>query len=164
MIKILHKEVSPFVTNCYLVIDEETSHAALVDPGDEPDLLSQFVEEAGVEVQYILATHCHLDHVSAAAEMKKRLNVEFMACEKDNFLLDTLTETCRLYGLDPVEPPSIDRALDGGDELILGKSKLHFLNAPGHSPGSLLIQAEDKDLLVGDVLFAGSIGRTDLPC
>jgi glyoxylase-like metal-dependent hydrolase (beta-lactamase superfamily II) len=145
------------------VIDEKTSHAALVDPGDEADLLSQFVEEAGAEVQFILATHCHLDHVSAAAEMKKRLNVDFLACEKDQFLLDTMTETCRLYGLEPAEAPVIDRVLDHGDELNLGKSTLQFLGAPGHSPGSLLIQAGEEDVIVGDVLFAGSIGRTDLP-
>ncbi len=163
MIKIMHREVSPFLSNCYLVIDAETSQAALVDPGDDPDLLTEFIEEAGVEVKYIMATHGHVDHVGAAAEMSKRLGKGFMANREDEFLLEALPETCRLYGLKPTEVPRIETALCGGDELPLGKETLRFYHAPGHSPGSLLIMAGGMDLLVGDVLFAGSIGRTDLP-
>jgi glyoxylase-like metal-dependent hydrolase (beta-lactamase superfamily II) len=163
MIKIRHIEVSPFMTNCYLLIDEATTQAALVDPGDEPARIMQMIEEAGAEVKYLLATHGHVDHVAAAAEMKDRLGLDFMICEQDRFLLEALPETCRMYGLHSCEPPAIDRALNGGDTLPLGESTLAFFHAPGHSPGSLLIQAGETDVVVGDVLFAGSIGRTDLP-
>ncbi|MFH2002532.1 MAG: MBL fold metallo-hydrolase [Planctomycetota bacterium] len=163
MIKITHKEVSPFGTNCYLVKDEATSEAALVDPGDEAEALMRFINEADVKVKYILATHCHVDHVSAASEMMKKLGLGFMACDKDRFLLETLADTCRMYGLRPSEPPVITRKIEDGDTLPLGKSTLRFHHAPGHSPGSMLIQAGEEDLIVGDVLFAGSIGRTDLP-
>ncbi len=163
MVKIKHIEVSPFMTNCYLVIDEASSTAALVDPGDDPDLITGFIEDQGVKVVHLMATHCHVDHVGAAAEMAKRLDLGFMACEEDRFLLDSLPETCRMYGLKSAEVPKIERALRGGDELTLGDEKLILWHAPGHSPGSLIVQAGEKDLIVGDVLFAGSIGRTDLP-
>ena len=163
MIKIMHREVSPFLSNCYLAIDEATRKAALIDPGDEADTLSKFVEEAGVEVVYLLATHGHVDHVGAAAEMSRRLGLGLMACKEDEFLLDALPETCRLYGLNPAEAPTIANGLRDGDTLPLGDETLSFLHAPGHSPGSLLIKAGDGDLIVGDVLFAGSVGRTDLP-
>lgn len=163
MIKVKHLEVSPFMTNCYLLTDEATSQAALVDPGDEPDRIMALIEEAGVEVKYLLATHGHVDHVSAVPEMKKRLGLPLMASKEDLFLIETLGETCRLYGLKPVEPFEIEHPLKGGEELTLGESVLRFHPAPGHSPGSLLIQAGEEDIIVGDVLFAGSIGRTDLP-
>jgi hydroxyacylglutathione hydrolase len=163
MIKIVHREVSPFLSNAYLVIDEATKKAALIDPGDEADTLSEFVVQAGVEVVYLLATHGHVDHVGAAAEMSRMLGLGFMACREDEFLLDALPETCRLYGLNPAETPTIAQELRGGDELPLGEETLAFLHAPGHSPGSVLIRAGEGDLIVGDVLFAGSVGRTDLP-
>lgn len=163
MIKITHTEVSPFMTNCYLVKDEATSEAALVDPGDDAEILIRFIDDANVKVKYILATHCHVDHISATSEMMKHLDLEFFACEEDQFLIDGLEGTCRMYGLRQPEPPTIGRNIQSGDTLPLGESTLTFHHAPGHSPGSMLIQAGDEDLIVGDVLFAGSIGRTDLP-
>jgi glyoxylase-like metal-dependent hydrolase (beta-lactamase superfamily II) len=163
MIKIMHREVSPFVTNCYLVIDTASSHAALVDPGDDPEVLMKMIEQAKAEVKYLLATHCHVDHIGAAAEMAKRLNLGLMACERDAFLLQALPDVCNMYGLKVVEIPTIEINIDEGDELTLGESRLRFLKTPGHSPGSLVIRVNDTDLLAGDVLFAGSIGRADLP-
>lgn len=163
MIKITHREVSLFVTNCYLLVDEATKAAALVDPGDEAERLLQLIEEAGARVEYVLATHCHVDHVGDAKVMKERLGVPFMACEEDQFLLDSLADVCRMYGLENKIAAQIDKPIRHGDELALGESTLKFHHAPGHSPGSMLIQAGDEDVIVGDVLFAGSIGRTDLP-
>jgi hydroxyacylglutathione hydrolase len=163
MIKILHTEVSPFMTNAYLAVDEETSQAALVDPGDDPDLLSRLIEEAKVEVKYLLATHGHLDHMSAAAEMGRRLKLGFMAHEEDRFLVDQLPESCRRFGLPEAEVPIIEKTLEHGDELPLGNTFLRFLHAPGHSPGSVLVCVGEADVISGDVLFAGSIGRADLP-
>jgi glyoxylase-like metal-dependent hydrolase (beta-lactamase superfamily II) len=163
MIKILHAEVSPFMTNAYLVKDEDTSQAALVDPGDDPDILSRLIEGAEADVKYLIATHGHLDHMSAAAEMARRLNLGFMAHEEDRFLIESLPESCRRFGLPEAEVPEIARTLAHGDELPLGNTTLRFLHAPGHSPGSVLVCAGEADVIGGDVLFAGSIGRTDLP-
>ena len=163
MVEIMHREVSPFLSNCYLVIDGKGREAALVDPGDEPDLIERFVREAGVTVRYLLATHGHVDHVGAAAEMARRLGLGFMLNPKDAFLLEALPETAARFGLGPVEIPEIDRPLAHGDTLPLGDTVLEILEAPGHSPGSVLVKAGPRDLLSGDVLFAGSVGRTDLP-
>lgn len=163
MIKIKHVEISPFLTNCYLAIDKGTSQAALIDPGDEPDVISRFIEQAGVEVKYLLATHGHVDHVGAACEMSKRLGLGLHASPMDAVLMEKIPEACRMYGLKSVDPPTIEHELNNGDELPLGEERLGFLHAPGHSPGSMIIQAGDRDLIVGDVIFARSIGRTDLP-
>ena len=163
MVKIMHREVSPFLSNCYLVIDESSREAALVDPGDEPDLIERFVKDAGARVRYLMATHGHVDHVGAAAETARRLGLGFMLNRKDAFLLDALPETAARFGLGPVEIPEIAQGLEHGDALPLGDTVLEILEAPGHSPGSVLIKAGREDLLSGDVLFAGSVGRTDLP-
>jgi len=163
MIKISHIEVSPFATNCFLVMDEQSKKAALIDPGDSPDEILGMIERNSAEVVYIMATHCHLDHISAAMEMTQKLNLGFMANEKDKPILDVLTESCVNYGLKPAIAPKIAQNLDHGDELQLGNETLKIFHVPGHSPGSVAIQAGGEDIIVGDLVFAGSIGRTDLP-
>ncbi len=163
MITIYSRAVSAFATNCFLIVEKDGKEAALVDPGGDPDILSGMIEEAGVEVKYMLATHCHLDHIGAAAEMGRRLGTGLMAPEKDVFLLDYMESACQLYGLPPVEKPDVASFVEPGSTLPLGQSSLSFIEGPGHTPGSLLILADGKDLFAGDVMFMGSVGRTDLP-
>jgi len=163
MAKIYTTEVSEFCTNSYLVVGEGDAEAALIDPGDAPDTLTAMIRKADVEVKYLIATHCHLDHIGAAAEMARRLDLGLLAGGDDQFLLDRVDESCAMFGLPPVEKPEIARTLDDGMELTLGGSTLRFRSAPGHSPGSFVIFVDEKDVIVGDVLFQGSVGRTDLP-
>ncbi len=163
MVKIYTTEVSDFCTNSYLVVGEGEKEAALIDPGDAPDTLSAMIRRAEVDVKYLIATHCHLDHIGAAAEMARRFDLGLIAGRDDQFLLDRLDESCAMFGLPPVEKPAISEYLEDNMELPLGGSTLRFRNAPGHSPGSFIIFADDKDIIVGDVLFQGSVGRTDLP-
>jgi glyoxylase-like metal-dependent hydrolase (beta-lactamase superfamily II) len=161
MAEIYSTTVSDFMTNSYLVVAD--GEAALVDPGDDADKLSAMIARSGAEVKYLLATHCHIDHIGGAAEMARRLGLELMAGEKDEFLLDKLEETCTLFGLPQKEKPSVGTYLEDGMELALGGSTLRFMSAPGHSPGSHVIVVDTNDIIVGDVLFQGSVGRTDLP-
>lgn len=163
MATIFSREVGAFGTNCFLIVGEGGKEAALVDPGGEPDTLTAMIEQSGAEVKYLLATHCHLDHIGAAAEMSRRLGLGLMASEKDLFLLDYLEEACSLYGIAPVEKPEVKTFLEPDTVLTLGESSMSFISGPGHTPGSLLILADGKDLLAGDVLFMGGVGRTDLP-
>lgn len=163
MAKIYTTEVSDFCTNSYLVVGNGDKEAALIDPGSAPDTLSAMIRKADVTVKYLIATHCHLDHIGGAAEMARRLDLGLLAGKDDQFLLDRLDESCAMFGLPPVEKPEIARYLEDGMELALGGSTLRFKSAPGHSPGSFVILVDDKDIIVGDVLFQGSVGRTDLP-
>jgi len=163
MAKIDSIEVSVFCTNSFLVTAEGGKEAALIDPGDDPDALDAMIRESGAEVKYLIATHCHLDHIGAAAEMSRRLDLGLMAGREDEFLLDRIDDSCALFGLPPVEKPSIASYLDEGMELPLGGSVLRFRRAPGHTPGSFVVFADGTDVVVGDVIFQGSVGRTDLP-
>ena len=151
MAKIYTTEVSDFCTNSYLVVGEGDAEAALIDPGDAADTLTAMIRRAGVTVKYLIATHCHLDHIGAAAEMARRLDLGLLAGGDDQFLLDRLDESCAMFGLSPVEKPEIARTLEDGMELPLGGSTLRFRSAPGHSPGSFVIFVDDKDVIVGSV-------------
>jgi len=163
MAKILSAEVSAFSSNSYLVIEDKGAEAALIDPGGDPDIISAMIEKSGATVKYLLATHCHIDHIGAAAEMSRRLGLGLMAGKEDEILLGShLNEAPGLFGLPPVEPPEITAYLDRELELRLGDTLLTFLPAPGHSPGSHIIRVDRDVIIVGDVLFRGSVGRTDL--
>ncbi len=163
MSEVLSIEVSAFCTNSFLVIGEGGAESALIDPGDNPEELSAMIERSGTEVKALLATHCHLDHIGAAAEMSKRLGLGLMAVKEDEFLLDRIEESCAMFGLPPVEKPEIKDYLVEGAEIPIGGSTVAVRLAPGHSPGSCIFVVDGKDIVVGDVLFQGSVGRTDLP-
>jgi glyoxylase-like metal-dependent hydrolase (beta-lactamase superfamily II) len=163
MAKVDSIEVSVFCTNCFLVVGKGGAEAALIDPGDDPDAIDAMIKRSGAAVKYLIATHCHLDHIGAAAEMSRRLGIGLMAGREDEFLLDRIDDSCALFGLPPVEKPSIETYIEEGMELPLGESFLAFRNAPGHTPGSFVVVADNADAVVGDVIFQGSVGRTDLP-
>ena len=156
--------VTPFQQNCTLLWCETTKKAAVIDPGGDLDRIRQAVAESNVQVEKIILTHGHIDHAGGAAELRDALGVPVEGPhEADRFLLDRLEESGRAYGI-PARPVAPDRWLDEGDTVSVGALSLHVLHCPGHSPGSVvLVSPEQRFAIVGDVLFQGSVGRTDLP-
>ncbi|WP_435626812.1 MBL fold metallo-hydrolase [Candidatus Ferrigenium straubiae] len=157
--------VTPFEQNCTLLWCEKTRHGAVVDPGgDVPRILAAIAEE-GVTVDKLLITHGHIDHAGAAAELAKKLNVQIEGPHADDaFLLDELPRQSQRYGFPLAAPFTPSRWLKDGDSIQIGEEKLTVLHTPGHTPGHVVFFAPNVNLaLVGDVLFRGSIGRTDFP-
>lgn len=157
--------VTPYQQNCSILCCEQTGKAAIVDPGGEIERILQAVEQAGVEVEKILVTHGHLDHAGAVAELAERLGVPIEGPHReDAFWIDRLGEQGRSMGFPPSRPFTPDRWLEDGDTVTIGKTVLQVLHCPGHTPGHVVFfSPEARFAVVGDVLFQGSIGRTDFP-
>jgi hydroxyacylglutathione hydrolase len=158
--------VTPFQQNCTLLWDEETKKGAVVDPGGDLERIEAAIAKVGLDVQKVLLTHGHIDHAGAAAEFKERhggLPIEGPHLA-DKFLLDGLAEQGAMFGLDGARSVTPDRWLSEGDTVEVAGARFSVLHCPGHSPGSVvLFNADQRFALVGDVLFRGSIGRTDFP-
>lgn len=157
--------VTSFEQNCTLLWCEKTRHGAVVDPGgDVPRILAAITEE-GVTVDKLLVTHGHIDHAGAAAELAKKLNVQIEGPHADDaFLLDELPRQSQRYGFPLAASFTPSRWLKDGDSVQIGEEKLTVLHTPGHTPGHVVFFNPTANLaLVGDVLFRGSIGRTDFP-
>jgi hydroxyacylglutathione hydrolase len=163
-LQVLVETVGPFGENTYFLIDEESKETVLVDPGDEAARLLRIVRRQQLVVRYILNTHGHLDHVCAVAEMKAATQAPFYVHRADVPLVEALPEQAALFGLVPPAVPKIDGYLAEGDTFTFGKGpeRIDVLETPGHTPGGVTLRVGDH-LFVGDTLFAGSIGRTDLP-
>lgn len=157
--------VTPFAQNCTLVWCSQTRLGALIDPGGEPDKLLAKAQELGVTISAIWLTHGHLDHVGATGELKNRLGVPVIGPHKDDdFWLSRLEDQARMFGFPEPVPFSPDRYLEQGDTLTLGEETFEVLHCPGHTPGHVvLFNPKAQWAQVGDVLFKGSIGRTDFP-
>jgi glyoxylase-like metal-dependent hydrolase (beta-lactamase superfamily II) len=157
--------VTPFQQNCTLLWCESTKRAVVVDPGGDLDVIRRAIADAQVTVEKIWITHGHIDHAGGAAELKESLGVPIEGPHRaDRFLLEHLAESARAYGLDGARDLTPDRWLEEGDEVEVGELVLSVLHCPGHSPGSIaFFNAAQRFAIVGDVLFRGSIGRTDLP-
>jgi glyoxylase-like metal-dependent hydrolase (beta-lactamase superfamily II) len=157
--------VTPFQQNCTLLWNDQTKKGAVIDPGGDLDRIRQAIAETGVSVEKILLTHGHIDHAGGAAELKEELGVPVEGPhEADRFLLDHLPEAGRGYGFAGVRAVTPDRWLQEGDTVTVGDLTLDVLHCPGHSPGSVVFVASGQRFaIVGDVLFQGSVGRTDLP-
>ncbi len=156
--------VTPFQQNCTLLWSDRTKAGAVIDPGGDLDRIRQVIAETGVTVEKILLTHGHIDHAGGAAELKDELGVAIEGPhEADRFLLDRLPETGRGYGIE-ARAVTPDRWLQEGDTVTVGGISLEVLHCPGHSPGSVVfVNPAQRFAIVGDVLFQGSVGRTDLP-
>lgn len=157
--------VTPLQQNCTLLFDDATKRAAVVDPGGDVPRILEAVASVGVTVETILITHGHIDHAGGAAELKDALGVPVVGPHQaDRFLLDRLPETGLSFGIAGARALVPDRWLQEGDTVDVAGVTLSVLHCPGHSPGSVVfVAAEQRFALVGDVLFRGSIGRTDLP-
>ncbi|MER2266015.1 MBL fold metallo-hydrolase [Methylobacterium oxalidis] len=158
--------VTPFQQNCTLIWDEASKVGAVVDPGGDLDRIEAAIREQGLTIEKILLTHGHIDHAGGAAELRERLGgvpIEGPH-EADRFLLDSLPETGAGYGIQGARAVTPDRWLVEGDAVGVGPLVFDILHAPGHSPGSVVFVSRDaRFALVGDVVFKGSVGRTDLP-
>jgi hydroxyacylglutathione hydrolase len=156
--------VTPFQQNCTLLWCEKTKKAAVVDPGGDLDNIREAIAQSGVTVEKIILTHGHIDHAGGAAELREELGVQIEGPhEADRFLLDRLAEQGQAYGF-PARAVTPDRWLNESDTVMVGDLTLDVLHCPGHSPGSVVLVSKDQRFaLVGDVLFQGSVGRTDLP-
>lgn len=157
--------VTPFEQNCSLIWDAATRQAAVVDPGGDVDDILMEITARELKVEKLLLTHGHIDHVGGAAALAARLNVPVEGPQReDAFWLDQLPEQCRMFGFPDTPALQPDRWLEDGDTVMVGNEILEVVHAPGHTPGHVcFIHKPSKLALVGDVLFAGSIGRTDFP-
>ncbi|MFN0190767.1 MAG: MBL fold metallo-hydrolase [Aestuariivirga sp.] len=158
-------QVTPFQQNCSIVFDAESKKGAVVDPGGDLDTIRGAIEKTGVSIEKILLTHGHIDHAGGAAELRDLLGVKIEGPHKaDDFLLQGLPESGARYGMLTARALTPDLWLEEGDTVEVGGLRFSVIEAPGHSPGSVvLFEAENKFALMGDVLFQGSVGRTDFP-
>jgi hydroxyacylglutathione hydrolase len=157
--------VTPFEQNCTLIWCSATQKAVVIDPGGDVPKIQAAIKQAGVTVEKIWLTHGHIDHVGGAAELREALGVPIEGPHlADKFLLDNVVESGARFGLTGVRNFAPDRWLDEGDKVEIGELSFDILHCPGHSPGSVVFYSKELHFAhVGDVLFAGSVGRTDLP-
>jgi glyoxylase-like metal-dependent hydrolase (beta-lactamase superfamily II) len=160
--RITSQVVGPFQENYYLVVDETTQRAVLVDPGAEGERILRAIAASGATLDAIWLTHAHIDHVGAIAAVKRVHDVPVYLHPADLPLYERAGWQAAQYGLPFDEPPAPDRELADGDILRVGDQEFTVLHTPGHAPGHCVFEGNGV-LLGGDLLFAGSIGRTDLP-
>ncbi|MDP9066937.1 MAG: MBL fold metallo-hydrolase [Actinomycetota bacterium] len=158
-----HFEVGPLACNCYVVGDPESRRAIVIDPGGDAEVLARSLRSHHLNVTAIVATHAHFDHLLAAESLRQLTGAPFYMHDADKPLLDWYQESGRMFlGLDLGPPPEIDTPALEGDLVVAGAVALEVIHTPGHSPGSITLASDDV-LFSGDTLFAGSIGRSDLP-
>lgn len=163
-IKALVNPVTPFAQNAPIIFCSETNKCAFVDPGGDADFLLQIAKDNNLIPEKILLTHGHADHAGAAMEIAQILNIKIEGPHKeDKFLLDSLQSQGEMFGMQ-ARNCMPDKWLEDGDIVIVGNSVLDVIFTPGHTPGHVIFFSNESNLaLVGDVIFRGSIGRTDLP-
>jgi hydroxyacylglutathione hydrolase len=167
----IHRTAAPpFFENSFLVSCDETREAVLIDPGDGVDALIETASSRKLRVTKILLTHAHLDHITGVGQAKAALGVPVWLHKEDLFLYDSIVEQGRMFGLDLQRQPAIDHFYAPNERLSVGRLVVDVRHTPGHCPGGVCLAvgradapADARELFVGDTLFAGSIGRTDLP-
>jgi glyoxylase-like metal-dependent hydrolase (beta-lactamase superfamily II) len=162
------RAVEPFLKNGFVLGCEQTREAVIIDPGDEVDELLAIVSAQRLDVKHILLTHAHVDHVSGIARAHAALDAPIYLHPADRFLYEAAVEQARFFGLSVDPPPPVDRSYADHPEIAFGRYSIRVHKTPGHSPGGVCLQVgpagqNGMQLFVGDTLFAGSIGRTDLP-
>ena len=156
--------VGPLQCNCSVVGDERTREAMVIDPGDDIDQVLAIVQQHGLTVKQIVITHAHIDHIGGAAKLKRLTGAPVLLNSNDQMLLKMLDVQASWIGMRPPEETAIDASISTGDKLQAGSIVADVLHTPGHTEGSVCLYFQDEQkLLAGDTLFAGSIGRTDLP-
>ena len=152
----------PFVENCFVAHDPETLDAVIIDPGDNAGRILRTVEQLGAKPLAVLLTHAHVDHAGAAGEILEKHAIPFLVHEEDQEWLDQLPAQARMFGVRAKPAPKPTGYFKDGETLTFGSIALKVIHTPGHTAGGVCFHA-GKVLFAGDTLFAGSIGRTDLP-
>lgn len=159
-----HLVVGPLGCNCYIVGDSETNEALIIDPGGDPHIILEALAVRGLTPVAQVATHAHFDHVLAADAIRERTGAPFLLHADDSGVLAWMQESLQFFlGIEGPPPPQVDGSPGGGESIEVGAVQLEVIHTPGHSPGSITLHVADVAVFVGDVLFAGSVGRTDLP-
>jgi hydroxyacylglutathione hydrolase len=158
---------SPFSENTYIVWDEETGEAAVIDPGCvdpfEESEIETFISSKELKIKYLINTHCHIDHIFGCKFIKEKYSAVYYAPEKDMPLIQHADKQAATFGMDIDTPPDPDKFLDENEVLEIGKWKMNLLFTPGHTPGEYCLYFPEAGFCItGDVLFQNSIGRTDL--
>lgn len=157
--------VTPFAQNCSLIWDPDTLTGALVDPGGDVEKLYSAVQQHKVNIDKVILTHGHLDHVGGTVAVAAHYQVPIIGPHKgDEFWLQSLMQQSQMFGFPPAQPFSPNRWLEHNDTITLGKLTIDVIHCPGHTPGHVaLVERTSNKAIVGDIIFAGSIGRTDFP-
>lgn len=156
--------VGPFQENCYIVGDEESNAGAVVDPGDEAPRIALLVEKTGLEIGSIILTHAHIDHVGAVAGLVEEYGCPVLLHAEAEPMLQQVPTQAMMMGVKFGRVPTVDRYIEEDEVLEVGGLRLRSLYTPGHAPGHLSFYEESEGVVIsGDALFAGSVGRVDLP-
>jgi len=153
--------VGQLEVNCYIVADERSDEAIIIDPGDEFERIAELIDSLGIKPTRILFTHAHYDHVCAGKELQERYRCDILMHEDENGTYETTKGRCVSWGYEPEDFPPPDIILKDHDRITLGNDVLEVIHSPGHSPGSICLYIQ-QCLFTGDTLFRGSVGRTDL--
>lgn len=154
--------VGPLQVNCYILADEKTKDAVVIDPGDDAEEILRVIREKGLAVRFIVNTHAHFDHVGANKALKDATGAQILLHERDAVVLKSSPQHAAVFNLTTTASPPADRFVQHGEVITAGEVSLRVLHTPGHSPGGICL-TEQGMVFTGDALFAGSIGRTDLP-
>ena len=154
--------VGPLEVNCYILGCEDTKEAAIIDPGDNADEIISNIEKEGLNPKFIINTHAHFDHIGGVKVIQDHFKIDFILHEGDLFLVENASEQATAFGLKPISKPVVNKNATNGEKVNLGNKSITVIHTPGHSPGGVCYYS-DNNVFVGDTLFAGSIGRTDLP-
>lgn len=155
-------EVGPIMANCFVVGCDETKEAVVIDPGDDADRILMTLAQEQLTAKYLINTHGHFDHVSANKKMKEATGAQIAIHPEDEPMLSQLSQSALTFGLTSENSPPADIHLNDGDTITFGNITMKVIHTPGHSKGGICLHT-DGHLFAGDTLFAGSIGRTDLP-
>jgi hydroxyacylglutathione hydrolase len=162
VLKLVTLTVGPFQENCYLLADTEAGEVVIVDPGDEPERIADAVRRTECTPKAIWLTHAHLDHIGGIAGLKRVWQLPVHLHDNDLPLYSAADKQAAFYGVPFERPPTPDRSLTEGEELRVGGALFKVVHTPGHAPGHVIFVG-DGMVLAGDLVFSGSIGRTDLP-
>ena len=152
----------PFQENTFLIRDVFSQKALIIDPGDDENIIIDFINNKKIKPLAILNTHAHLDHIGAVSKLQKLFDLPFYLHKDEKMILDTYEQSCEMFGVEVKQRPMVDFWISNHKNLTFDEFQVNIINTPGHTPGGVCYEIEEH-IFVGDTLFHGSVGRTDLP-